>query len=331
VIVRHGEHNQTTVAFCNGHAERLDRSESRKQVSDSARINWRAKSPPALWRVDQQHRSGQPDIIRGVPELPEVQSVVHTLRTLVTHRRVSVVRHLRSDMLLPAGLDLSDVIACRRIESVDRRAKRIVFTLDTRDRFYIHLGMTGQLTVEPADAPLKPHTHLILDLDDANQLRFVDPRRFGAIVWMGNAPHTRVGPEPLTLRPERLIRLLARTSRPIKTALLDQTLIAGIGNIYADEALHLAGIDPRRPACAVSADHVRRLNRVVKQVLRRAIRAGGSSIRDYVDANGSRGSFQTLHRVYDRTGEPCKRCKAPIQRITLGGRSTHFCPGCQSG
>lgn len=233
-------------------------------------------------------------------------------------------------MVEPAGFDLPARLTGRRIEDLRRRAKRIVFTLDTRERFYIHLGMTGQLTVEPADAVLKPHTHLILDLSSGSQLRFVDPRRFGAIVWMGNARHARVGPEPLTLRPQRLVRILSRTARPIKAALLDQTVIAGIGNIYADEALHLAGIDPRARACMLDASRVRRLNRVIKLILRRAIRAGGSSIRDYVDANGRRGSFQSMHRVYDRAGKPCTRCKTPILRIVLGGRSTHLCPRCQS-
>ncbi len=232
-------------------------------------------------------------------------------------------------MVQPNDADLPQRLAQRRITSVQRRAKRIVFTLDDRARFFIHLGMTGQLTIDPADAPLKNHTHLVLNLDGGKQLRFVDPRRFGAIVWMGLADHGRVGPEPLTLRPERLKRLLIRTSRAIKTALLDQTLIAGIGNIYADEALFLAGIHPERRACELTAADVMRLNRAIKLVLRRAIRAGGSSIRDYVDATGARGRFQERHRVYDRAGKPCAKCKTPVRRIVLGGRSTHFCPVCQ--
>jgi formamidopyrimidine-DNA glycosylase len=266
-----------------------------------------------------------------MPELPEVQQVVSTLATHVYRRKIVRVSHWRTDMVEPCDCDLPALLVGRCVEDLRRRAKRIVFSLDTRDRFFIHLGMTGQLTIEPATAPLKPHTHLILDLDDSRQLRFVDPRRFGAIVWMGLARHLRVGPEPLSLRPDRLIKLLARTSRPIKTALLDQTLIAGIGNIYADEALHLAGIDPRMQSRKLASIRVRKLNRAIKLVLRRAIRAGGSSIRDYVDGNGSRGSFQSHHRVYDREALPCTQCQTPILRITLGGRGTHFCPACQKG
>jgi formamidopyrimidine-DNA glycosylase len=131
------------------------------------------------------------------------------------------------------------------------------------------------------------------------------------------------------LKPGQLAKLLARTTRSIKTALLDQALIAGIGNIYADEALHRAGIHPLTPADKVNASKVGELNRAIKHVLNRAIRAGGSSIRDYVDAQGNKGSFQKTHRVYDREGKPCSTCKTPIVRIVVGGRSTHFCPTCQ--
>jgi formamidopyrimidine-DNA glycosylase len=218
----------------------------------------------------------------------------------------------------------------RSITGLVRRAKRIVFTLDDACRFFIHLGMTGQLTREETKTPLKVHTHLILDLDDGRQIRFVDPRRFGQIVWMGcDVDHVRLGPEPLTLRPAALGKRLARTRRSIKTALLDQNLIAGIGNIYADEALHLAGIHPLTRADELDAKQVAALNRAMKRVLRRAITAGGSSIRDYVDGAGKRGSFQQRHRVYDREDKPCVTCKTAIVRIVVGGRSTHFCPRCQ--
>ncbi len=266
-----------------------------------------------------------------MPELPEVQTVVDTLAPLAVGRQILRGLHVRNDMLKPGGIDLFSLLKDRSVASIHRRAKRIVFTLDDRARFYIHLGMTGQLTLDPYDAPIKTHTHLILQLEGGRQIRFVDPRRFGAIVWMGLDEHTHVGPEPLALRPDRLGRLLAKTSRAIKTALLDQTLIAGIGNIYADEALFIAGVRPTTRACELKPDDILRLNRAIKLVLRRAIRAGGSSIRDYVDANGARGSFQERHRVYGREGKPCANCKTPIQRIVLGGRSTHFCPTCQAG
>ena len=264
-----------------------------------------------------------------MPELPEVETVVRTLSPLVNGRRIVRVTHLRSDMVEPPGFDLAAAIEGRAIQHVVRRAKRIVFSLDDKNRFFIHLGMTGRLSVEPPHAEWRPHTHWVAELETGQHLRLSDPRRFGAIVWLGGAAHDKVGPEPLTLRADRLIKLLQTTRRPIKIALLNQRLIAGIGNIYADEALHRARIDPRRPAFGLDDAAARRLNRAIKYVLRRAIRAGGSTIRDYVSADGSRGSFQNSHRVYDREGKPCRNCGRPITRIVLGGRSTHWCETCQ--
>lgn len=268
-----------------------------------------------------------------MPELPEVQTVVNTLAPLVVGARVARVAHVRADMIAPTGLDLQSALAQSTIVDLRRRAKRIVFTLQNEARFYIHLGMTGHLSLCDPDTPRPKHTHLVLELQTRArrraELRFTDPRRFGAIVWLGAAPDSGIGPEPLTLRPDRLARLLSRTNRAVKTALLDQTLIAGIGNIYADEALHLAKIHPTTPACQLPLAQVRQLNRAIKLVLRRAIRAGGSTIRDYVGADGRRGAYQLRHRVYDRASEPCRTCRTPIARIVLGGRSTHFCPTCQ--
>ena len=264
-----------------------------------------------------------------MPELPEVETVVRTLLPHVNGMRIERLLHVRPDMVEPANFDLAASIEHRKITTVIRRAKRIVFTLDDRSRFFIHLGMTGRLTIELPSEPRRLHTHFVAVLSSGLELRLSDPRRFGAIVWLGSAGHERLGPEPLTLRADRLIKLLQTTRRPIKTALLDQRVIAGIGNIYADEALHRAQIDPRRPACSIDEAAARRLNRAIKYVLRRAIRAGGSSIRDYVSADGRRGSFLDRHAVYDRAGKPCHRCGQLIQRIVLGGRSTHFCATCQ--
>jgi formamidopyrimidine-DNA glycosylase len=276
-----------------------------------------------------------------MPELPEVQTVVSSLRPRVTGSRVAAVRLHRTDIVSPAGVDLPSLLLGRTITTVDRRAKRIVFTLDDRDQFYIHLGMTGQLTVEPADAPVRPHTHLVIILEkrgarsekrEGFELRFRDPRRFGGVFWLGShSPDQGLGPEPLSLRPARLANALARTRRAIKAALLDQTLIAGIGNIYADEALFLARIHPRTPANTLSPEQVGRLNRAIKLTLRRAIRARGSTLRDFVDADNAPGSYRAKHQVYNRAGEKCRRCKTVIQRIVLTGRSTCFCPRCQPG
>ena len=265
-----------------------------------------------------------------MPELPEVESVVRTLAPHVVGRTIVAVRHLRIDMLRPAAFDFPAALLGRVVTDLQRRAKRIVFSLNNGERFYVHLGMTGRLTAAAASADVEKHTHLIADLGGGRDLRLVDPRRFGEIVWLGNADHDNVGPEPLTLTSAALHKRLARTKRAIKAALLDQGFIAGIGNIYADEALHRAGLHPSRRADMLSFEESAALNRAIKAVLRKAIAAGGSSIRDYVNADGVQGGFQTSHRVYDREGELCRACRQAIVRIVLGGRSTHFCPDCQA-
>jgi formamidopyrimidine-DNA glycosylase len=265
-----------------------------------------------------------------VPELPEVQTVVSTLAPRLVGRRFLAIRHARPDMIGPLGTDLAQHLRRRTVDSVTRRAKRIVFALDNGCRFYIHLGMTGRLTVEPQAAPVLPHTHLVIALGGRLQLRFRDVRRFGRVCWMGtDAADGDLGPEPLETGAAELAARLARTRRAIKTALLDQRLIAGLGNIYVDESLFAAGIHPQTQANRLSPEQVRRLSRSIKQTLRQAINHRGSTLRDYVDADGNAGGFQRLHRVYGREGEPCRTCKTAIQRIVLGGRSTHFCPSCQ--
>ncbi len=266
-----------------------------------------------------------------MPELPEVQTVVESLRPRLRGRCFAVPLHLRGDIVRPRGFDLAGAMAHRTIIGIDRRAKRIVFCLEGGDRFFIHLGMSGRLTVEQADAPILPHTHLIAGIAGTDrQLRLRDPRRFGGIFWLGDAPddHT-IGPEPLTLRPKQLADRLARTTRAIINALLDQRLIAGLGNIYVDEALHQAGIHPLAPANRLTLTQITTLNRAIKTTLRRAIHHRGSTLRDYVDADGTKGGFQNLHKVYAREGTPCQTCRTPIERIVIGGRSTHFCPACQ--
>lgn len=266
-----------------------------------------------------------------MPELPEVQTVVDTLSPRLLGRTVTAVRLHRTDIVSPPGLDVAAYLKERRIDQVSRRGKRIVFTLDDRNRFYIHLGMTGQLTAEPADRELRPHTHLILTLDTGQTLRFRDPRRFGGLFWLGrdNPGDEDMGPEPLDMSPIQLAERLGRTTRNIKNTLMDQRVIAGLGNIYVDESLFEAGIHPLARADRLKVDRVDRLCREIKKVLRRAIKARGSTLRDYVDGNGQLGTAQTLHRVYARDGIPCVTCSTPIRRIVLGGRSTHFCPTCQ--
>ena len=268
-----------------------------------------------------------------MPELPEVQTVVSTLAPRITGARVGRVQLNRTDIVSPMGIDLAELMEGRTITAVDRRAKRIVFTVDGCDRFYIHLGMSGQLTLETPGAEVRSHTHLIVTLDVAGktiEMRFRDPRRFGGVFWLGcETADGDLGPEPLTLRAGTLAKALARTRRPIKAALLDQQVIAGIGNIYADESLFLAGVHPLRLANTLTIEDVARLNRGIKRVLRRAIAARGSTLRDYVNADNAPGEYRAKHQVYGREGKPCRKCRALIERIVLTGRSTCYCPRCQ--
>lgn len=266
-----------------------------------------------------------------MPELPEVQTVADTLRPRLVGKKITALRLGREDIVTPPRIDLADALTNRSVLEIRRRGKRIVVRLDNSNHFYIHLGMTGRLTINPPVDPVLPHTHLVLVLDNGSELRFSDPRRFGGIFWLGTAAtgDENMGPEPLRVRPPQLARRLARTTRAIKNALLDQTILAGLGNIYVDESLFAAGIHPLIPANKLTAAQISRLNRAIKTTLRRALRHRGSTLRDYRDADGHPGAFQSLHRVYDREGESCRKCRTPIQRIVLGGRSTHFCPACQ--
>ncbi len=205
-------------------------------------------------------------------------------------------------------------------------------------QWIVHLGMTGRLLVTTADAPLATHTHARLSLASGRELRFVDPRRFGRLefrdlaprnIARGSAAFTAAGAEPLTITPEQFALLFRHRRLSIKAALLNQSLLSGVGNIYADESLFHAGIRPRRSAGRLTRAELERLRLSLLQVLEHAIRLGGSSVSDYVDADGERGFFQLEHCVYLRTGQPCLRCQTPIRRILLAGRGTHFCPSCQ--
>ena len=199
-------------------------------------------------------------------------------------------------------------------------------------QWIVHLGMTGRLLVTTPDADLADHTHARLGLASGRELRFVDPRRFGRLEFrdLGHGKSfIAPGAEPLTIEADAFATLFRGRRLPIKAALLNQTLLAGVGNIYADESLFQAGIRPRRQAGRLTRVELERLRLALKTVLEHAIQLGGSSVSDYVDAEGMRGFFQLEHCVYLRTGMPCLRCETPIRRILLAGRGTHFCPNCQ--
>jgi formamidopyrimidine-DNA glycosylase len=199
----------------------------------------------------------------------------------------------------------------------------------SKAQWIVHLGMTGRLQVcDPQDDVAK-HTHAILKLASGRELRFVDPRRFGRLSVATAADFDATGTEPLEIDLDRFVALFRGRKTPIKSALLNQKLLRGVGNIYADESLFRSGIRPRRRASSITRDQLQKLHAAVQEVLTEAIALGGSSISDYVDADGEEGFFQLQHRVYGREGENCLVCKAPIKRIVIAGRSSHYCPKCQ--
>jgi formamidopyrimidine-DNA glycosylase len=206
---------------------------------------------------------------------------------------------------------------------------QVIRSPDSPDsQFIVHLGMAGRLLIVAPDAPVAKHTHLVARLKSGRELRFVDPRMFGKLAVV-REPFETAGTEPLDIGFELFAGLFRNRQTPIKSALLNQKLLRGIGNIYADESLARAGIRPRRRAATLTRADLRRLFQSVQEVLNQAIDAGGSSVSDYVDAAGEPGFFQFQHRVYGRGGEPCLACGTPIKRVVIAGRSSHYCPKCQ--
>jgi formamidopyrimidine-DNA glycosylase len=199
----------------------------------------------------------------------------------------------------------------------------------TNAQWIVHLGMTGRLQVCEPEAEVAKHTHAILKLKSGRELRFVDPRRFGRLSVARAGDFDATGIEPLEADLDRFLELFRGRKTPIKSALLNQKLLRGVGNIYADESLFRAGLRPRRRASTITREQFGKLLIAVKEVLKEAIALGGSSISDYVNSDGEEGFFQLQHRVYGREAEPCLVCKTPIKRIVIGGRSSHYCPKCQ--
>jgi formamidopyrimidine-DNA glycosylase len=258
-----------------------------------------------------------------MPELPEVETIVRELRPRLTGRHIVAAEVLHPRIARFCREDLASVSLGRRIEEVLRHGKFILLRLD-RGWITIHLGMTGKILF---DSRPGVHTRAVFALDDSTML-YDDPRMFGSIEWSAEPVRTaRLGPDAFEaddLPPE-----LLRRRTPVKAALLNQSVFSGIGNIYADEALFRAGIHPRRRADRLSPARAARLVSVIREVMAEAIAYRGSSVSDYVDIDGRSGSFQQRHRVYGREGQPCTRCGAPIRRIVLAGRGTHYCPRCQ--
>ncbi len=303
-----------------------------------------------------------------MPELPEVETIARGLASRITGDVIeSVWLGSKPEPLKSPAAQIVATLESQRIASVHRVGKHIVFDLEPADRggvgrapspargrnklrgspskkksagegarhtpqqstaqWIVHLGMTGRLVVSPPGTEMAKHTHLVAKLASGRELRFVDPRRFGRL----SVAHgfEAGGTEPLEVQLDHFVSLFRGRKTPIKSALLNQKLLRGVGNIYADEALFRAGIRPRRRAASLTQEDLRRLYPAVQEVLREAIALGGSSVSDYVDADGEEGFFQLQHRVYGREGEPCLACKTAIKRVVIAGRSSHYCPKCQ--
>ena len=263
-----------------------------------------------------------------MPELPEVETVARSIAPLVGRRILSA--EFRGLIVL-RGADPDEMAAAlrgRRIRGVERYGKFILISLDGGGYLMVHLGMTGRLLL---GGPPGKHTHAILTLDRGGVLLYDDSRQFGRLQYSKDFPARvkKLGPEPLEIPFEEFEASLRKRHTRIKALLLNQDFLRGLGNIYADEALFRGGIHPLALASRIRGERARRLHRAIAEVLTEAIAAGGSSISDYVDAQGRKGFFQLSHRVYQRTGEPCVSCGAPIRRTLVAQRSSHYCPKCQ--
>lgn len=287
-----------------------------------------------------------------MPELPEVET---TARSLHRHVAGDVIESVwigdKSNLLKSPAEEIACTLEGSRIDCVRRVGKHIVIDLhrdyagsastrakgagrrilqpSAQAQWVVHLGMTGRMLVCDPVAERAKHTHLIAQLASGRELRFVDPRRFGKLQVLSGASFQAPGSEPIGANREGFAKLFHGRKTPIKSALLNQKLLSGIGNIYADESLFRAAIRPRRRAASLTRAELSRLYDAIQEVLAEAIAAGGSSISDYVDAAGDAGFFQLQHRVYGREDEPCLVCKSPITRIVIAGRSSHYCPRCQ--
>jgi formamidopyrimidine-DNA glycosylase len=278
-----------------------------------------------------------------MPELPEVETIARGVDERLRGDRIETVWFSEKPEPFSSPPQLmAKELHSRRIDRVHRVGKHIVFDLADRPassqglQWIVHLGMTGRLLVADPATPLPPHTHAVLQLKSGRELRLVDPRRFGRMALHGVSPKKTkpkrfqgTGQEPLSISPDEFAALFRPRRTSIKAALLNQKLLHGVGNIYADESLFRAGIRPRRMARHLKRAELDRLHASLQSVLSEAISLGGSSVSDYVDAAGVAGFFQLEHRVYLRTGQPCLVCGTPIRRMVLAGRGTHYCPHCQ--
>ena len=274
-----------------------------------------------------------------MPELPEVETIRRTLQPKILHRPIQDIKVSYKKVLRNCTEDeFRQALQDRELIRLERRGKYLIWELDSGDRVVIHLRMTGQLVVVPAEHPLEKHTSLQIYMHGDEELRLIDQRKFATVYLLhepGYGPIkglASLGREPLDkdFTPTYLAKEVMNRTAPIKSVLLDQRRVAGLGNIYADESLHRAGILPNRPAGSLSKIEIDRLCSSIKEVIQEGIAHRGTTFRDYVDGDGRKGGFQELLRVYGREGQPCGICGEPIHRIKLSGRSSFYCPHCQN-
>jgi formamidopyrimidine-DNA glycosylase len=274
-----------------------------------------------------------------MPEMPEVQTVINDLIAAGVKGRTleSVSVHWPKSIATPSVRRFRDALPGDRIAGLSRRGKFIVLELATKGWLLIHLRMSGHLYLVPRHQPRAKHEHVVMRLEDAPDLRFHDPRKFGRLYWVADPTDIlgQLGPEPLakTFTGQRLAEMLAGRRRQLKPLLLDQRFIAGLGNIYADEALWASGLHPETLSSRVGEARARRLHRAIRRVLRRGLGNGGTTLSrgaaTFASVNGHAGRNRDALAVFRRTGQPCPRCRTPIVRIIVGQRSSHICPFCQ--
>ncbi|SPE28853.1 Formamidopyrimidine-DNA glycosylase [Candidatus Sulfotelmatomonas gaucii] len=289
-----------------------------------------------------------------MPELPEVETIARGVHERVRGDRIVQVWFCgQPQPFKTPPVQQANGLTGRTILAVHRSGKHIVFELGAlgaapnanpkeahqrtktdspQAQWIVHLGMTGRLLVTSPESPVAPHTHARINLASGSELRFVDPRRFGRLEFRDfrrDGTFHRPGAEPLAIGAREFAALFHQRQMTIKAALLNQSLLAGVGNIYADESLYQAGVRPSRRSNRLTFAELERLRLALRKVLRKAVRLGGSSVSNYVDANGEQGFFQLEHCVYQRTGKPCLHCETPIRRVLIAGRGTHYCPHCQ--
>jgi formamidopyrimidine-DNA glycosylase len=271
-----------------------------------------------------------------MPELPEVETVARSLQRTIGGLTIERIILKKTAAVHPPPRQFSRQLRGATVTEVTRRGKNILIRLSTGQTLWVHLKMTGHFNFLPVDAATTKHDHLVFHFQgQPHTLRFNDYRRFGRLrmypteTIMNQKGLVELGPEPLEITADDFVRRLRGRKRMIKPALLDQTFLAGVGNIYADESLYLARIHPRRSTASISVSKAKELHGHIQAILRRAIRLMGTSVDTFIGLNGQPGGFQTYLQVYGREGEPCRRCGAVIVRKAIGGRSAHFCPRCQ--